>query len=391
VARSSVSALEETPLAKIRVDQVGSLLRPQELKDVYAWHGSGRASDEELRQAQDEAIRQVIARQEVHGLPVLTDGEYRRLNFQDSFAESVTGFLPGKQTLQFHEQRATGGKPLTRWDPDNPSQGEPALGYWRPLVERVRLARNLPLEEFRFSQPLTSSPIKITLLSPDRLCEEFDRQNTAGVYGDVDEFLADVISVERQIVTELAQAGCRYVQIDAPSYTSYVDPRSLERMRSRGQEPLRRMERSINADNAVIAGFPGVTFGIHLCRGNQRSMWHREGGYDAIAERLFNGLKHQRLLLEYDSERAGGFEPLRLVPGDKVVVLGLVSSKIARVENPGELRRRIEEASRYLSLDRLALSPQCGFASNILGNLLGEKDQWRKFDVIREVASEIWK
>lgn len=377
--------------AKIRIDQVGSLLRPQKLKEVYARHGLGQASDDELRQAQDEAIRQVIAKQEAHGLPVLTDGEFRRLNFQDSFAESVAGFLPRKQTLQFHEQRATGGKPMTRWDPDNPGQGEPALGYWRPLVERIRLTRNLPLEEFRFSQPLTSSPIKITLLSPDRLCEEFDRQNTAGVYRDVEEFLTDVISVERRIISELARSGCRYIQIDAPSYTSYVDPRSLERMRARGDDPLRRMERSISADNSVIAGFPGVTFGIHLCRGNQRSMWHREGSYDAIAERLFNGLKHQRLLLEYDSDRAGGFEPLRLVPGDKVVVLGLVSSKIARVEKPDELKRRIEEASRYLALDQLALSPQCGFASNILGNLLGEDDQWGKFDVIREVASEIWK
>lgn len=377
-------------LAKIRVDQVGSLLRPQNLRDVYGRHGLRQASDDELRQAQDEAIRDVIAKQEAHGLPVLTDGEFRRLNFQDSFAESVTGFLPRTQTLQFHEQRARGGKSLTRWDPDNPSQGEPALGYWRPLVERIRLARNLPLEEFRFSQSLTSMPVKITLLSPDRLCEEFDRQNTAGVYRDVGEFLADVIAVERRIVGELAEAGCRYIQIDAPSYTAYVDPRSLERMHARKEDPLARMERSMAADNAIIAGFPGLVFGIHLCRGNQRSMWHREGAYDAIAERLFNGLKHQRLLLEYDTERAGGFEPLRFVPKDKVAVLGLVSSKMARVETPAELQRRLDEASRHIPLDQVALSPQCGFASNILGNLLSEEDQWRKLDVIREVASRVW-
>lgn len=382
---------QKTALATVRIDQVGSLLRPQKLKDVYARHGLGQASDEELYLAQGEAVREVIAKQAAHRLPVLTDGEFRRLNFQDSFAESVTGFVPRKQTLQFHEQRAAGGTPLTRWDPDNPSRGEPSLGYWRPLVERIRLARNLPLEEFRFSQSLTSLPVKITLLSPDRLCEEFDRQNTASVYASIEEFLKDVVAVERQVAAELVQAGCRYIQIDAPSYTAYVDPHSLARMRANGENPVARMERSIEADNAVIAGFQDVTFGIHLCRGNQRSMWHREGSYDAIAERLFNGLQHHRLLLEYDTERAGGLEPLRFVPKDKVAVLGLVSSKIARVETADELKRRIGEASRHISLDRLALSPQCGFASNILGNLLGEEDQWRKFDVIREVASEVWK
>lgn len=380
----------ETNLARLRVDQVGSLLRPQKLKDVYGRHGLGQAGDDELRRAQDEAVREVVAKQEAHGLPVLTDGEFRRLNFQDSFAESVTGFLPRKQTLQFHEERARGGRPLTRWDPDNPSQGELALGYWRPLVERIRLVRNLPREEFRFSRSLTSTAVKITLLSPDRLCEEFDRQNTAGVYVDVEEFLADVIAAERQIVSELVEAGCRYIQIDAPSYTAYVDSRSLDRMRARGEDPMARMARSINADNAVVAGFPEVTFGIHLCRGNQRSMWHREGAYDAIAEKLFGGLKHQRLLLEYDTKRAGGFEPLRFVPKDKVAVLGLVSSKVARVETPEELQRRLDEASRCISLDQVALSPQCGFASNILGNLLTEEDQWRKFDVIQEVASKVW-
>lgn len=391
MARPSSSSYQEATMAKIRVDQVGSLLRPQKLKEVYARHGLGQASEEELREAQNEAVREVIAKQVTHRLPVLTDGEFRRLNFQDSFAESVTGFVPRKQTLQFHEQRATGGTPLTRWDPDNPSRGEPALGYWRPLVERMRLARNLPLEEFRFSQSLSSSPVKITLLSPDRLCEEFDRQNTASVYGNVDEFLEDVVAVERQIVAELVQAGCRYIQIDAPSYTAYVDPRSLERMRAQKQDPMARMERSIEADNAVIAGFQGVTFAIHLCRGNQRSMWHREGSYDAIAERLFNRLQHHRLLLEYDTERAGGFEPLRFVPKDKMVVLGLVSSKMARVETADELKRRIGEAGRHISVEQIALSPQCGFASNILGNLVSEEEQWRKFDVIREVASEVWK
>ncbi|TMA12792.1 MAG: methionine synthase [Deltaproteobacteria bacterium] len=376
-------------LSKIRVDQVGSLLRPQKLKEAYARHGRGQVSDAELRQVQDEAVRDLVAKQERRNLPVLTDGEFRRLNFQDSFAESVTGFLPVNRTIEFHERRAAGGKPFTRWNRDNPDD-DPSLFYWRPITERLRLARNLPLEEYRFAQALTSRPVKITLICPDRICEQFDRRNAASVYKDIDDFLADVVRIERGIVAGLIETGCRYIQIDAPSYTSYVDPPSLARMRRGSEDPMAIMERSMKADNAVIAGFEGVTFGIHLCRGNQRSMWHREGSYDAIAERLFNTLSHHRLLLEYDTERAGGFEPLRFVPKDKVAVLGLVSSKVSRVETADELKRRIEEAGRYLPVEQLALSPQCGFASNILGNLLSEDDQWRKFDVIQEVAAQVW-
>jgi len=188
----------------------------------------------------------------------------------------------------------------------------------------------------------------------------------------------------------LADAGCLYIQIDAPSYTSYVDAQSLEQMRAAGMDPVAKMERSMMADNAIIGGVNGVTFGIHLCRGNVRSMWHREGSYDAIAERLFNALKHERFLLEYDTERAGGFEPLRFVPKNKTAVLGLVSTKVPALESPDELKRKIDEASRYLPLEQLALSPQCGFSSNIVGNLLSEDDQWRKFDLIRQVAADVW-
>jgi 5-methyltetrahydropteroyltriglutamate--homocysteine methyltransferase len=202
--------------------------------------------------------------------------------------------------------------------------------------------------------------------------------------------LADVIGIERRMVSELAAAGCPYVQIDAPSYTAYVDPRSLEKMRAAGQDPIVRIERSMKADNAIIAGVTGVTFGVHLCRGNVRSMWHREGAYDAIAERLFNGLEHQRFLLEYDTERAGGFEPLRFVPKHKMVVLGLVSTKVPKLETADALERRIEEATRFISLDQLALSPQCGFSSNIVGNLITEDDQWRKLDLIQKVAANVW-
>jgi 5-methyltetrahydropteroyltriglutamate--homocysteine methyltransferase len=200
----------------------------------------------------------------------------------------------------------------------------------------------------------------------------------------------DVVAVQRQIVRELVDAGCRYVQIDAPGYTAYVDPPSLKQMRDRGEDPDANLARSIAADNAVIADIPDVVFGIHLCRGNQAGMWHREGHYDAIAERLFTTLRHQRLLLEYDTERAGGFAPLRFVPPGTIVVLGLVSTKTAQLETEDDLKRRIEEASRYLPLEQLAISPQCGFASDIVGNPLGEDDQWRKLDVVQKVAQHVW-
>jgi len=199
-----------------------------------------------------------------------------------------------------------------------------------------------------------------------------------------------VIAIERDIVKQLAEAGCPYIQHDAPSYTAYVDAKSLERMRGMGIDPMRQMIHSIDADNAVIDGIRGVTFGIHLCRGNVRSMWHREGGYDAIAEKLFNSLHHDRFLLEYDTERAGSFEPLRFVPKDKVIVLGLVSSKVPELESADALKRRIDEASRYVPLEQLALSPQCGFSSNIVGNLITEDDQWRKLELIQQVAADVW-
>jgi 5-methyltetrahydropteroyltriglutamate--homocysteine methyltransferase len=378
-----------TLVKESHVEQVGSLLRPQALKDAYSLHGKGELSDEELARIQDASVKALIAKQEAHGLSIFTDGEYRRLNFQDSFVESVSGFIPKVQTIQFQESRTIGGAALQRWVPDS-GKTDPALQYWRPISSRLRLALNIPLREWRSASVLTHRPVKVTLIATDRICENFHRQNNAGVYTDVEEYRADVIAVEREIVQQLAAAGCPYIQHDAPSYTAYVDAKSLDRMRDLGIDPVQQMTRSMAADNAVIDGIDGVTFGIHLCRGNVRSMWHREGGYDAIAEPLFNGLRHHRLLLEYDTERAGTFAPLRFVPKDKTVVLGLVSTKVPELESVDELKRRIEEASRYIPLDRLALSPQCGFSSNIVGNLIPEDDQWRKLELVQRVALDIW-
>ena len=378
-------------LAKIRNDVVGSLLRPAQLKQARQRFDEGQLGREELRQVEDREIRNAVRLQEELGLAVVTDGEYRRLNFQDSFGESVSGYDAGKASLKFYEQRVEGSNPLQRWE--IPIRGEAkgtAVSQRRPVVERLRLVRNTPLEEYRFVSRATEKPAKVTLIGPDRISQRFDWQNSTTVYPNMDDFMADVVKIQREIIRGLVEAGCRYVQIDAPGYTAYVDPPSLQAMRDRGEDPKENFSRSLKADNQVLEGFDNVTFGIHLCRGNQRSMWHREGGYDDIAERLLNELKHDRFLFEYDTPRAGGFEPLRFLPKGKVVVLGLVSTKVPQLEKIDDLKGRIDAASQYAPLEQLAISPQCGFSSDVVGNLISEDDQKRKLEIVVETARQVW-
>jgi 5-methyltetrahydropteroyltriglutamate--homocysteine methyltransferase len=378
-------------LAQIRNDVVGSLLRPGALKEARIRYDEGKASLAQLRRLEDESIREAVALQERIGLAVVTDGEYRRLNFQDSFGESVTGYDAGTPTLRFYEKRVEGGSPLRRWE--IPDTGEPkatAVSQRRPVRDRIKLARNVPLEEFQYLRSVAQRPAKVALIGPDRIAQRFDWQNSQGVYSGLDEFVNDVVQVEREIIRGLVHAGCRYVQIDAPGYTAYVDPPSLEAMRARGEDPQENFSRSLAADNQMLAGFDDVTFGIHLCRGNQRSMWHREGTYDDIAERLLNELKYDRFLFEYDTPRAGGFAPLRFFPKGKVIVLGLVSTKVPQLETVDDLKRRIDEAAKYAPLEQMAISPQCGFSSDVVGNLISLDDQKRKLEVVVETARQVW-
>jgi 5-methyltetrahydropteroyltriglutamate--homocysteine methyltransferase len=377
-------------LTKIRTDVVGSLLRPAQVKDARVRFDDGKMSAEELRAVEDEAVRAAVRLQEGAGLDVVTDGEQRRLNFQDSFGASVEGYDASRSTLKAYERRVEGSAPLQRWDIPKIQQAGTAVSHRRPARERIRLAHNIPLEEYRFVSAVAKKPAKVSLIGPDRISQRFDYQASTAVYRDMDDFLADVVAIERAIVTSLIDAGCRYVHIDAPGFTAYVDAPSVAQMRARGEDPMVNFARSLKAEAAVVADFPGVTFGIHLCRGNQRSMWHREGSYDAIAERLFCELPHHRFLLEYDSPRAGSFEALRFVPNGKLVVLGLISTKVPSLEKVDDLRRRIDEAAKYLPLDQLAISPQCGFASDVVGNLLGPDDQKRKLELVVETARQVW-
>ncbi len=379
-----------TELDRIRTDVVGSLLRPAAWKEARQRLERGLMSQDEFSRVEDACLRGQLALQEAVGLDVVSDGEISRLNFQDSFGLAVSGYETAAESVATHERRAAGGKPLARWDiPDLAGPGTPVV-HRRPIAKRLELVRNIPLQEFRRAAPLAKKPVKVSLVGPDRIMQRFDHAASKTVYPTVEAFLDDVVAIQRAMIGQLVSAGCRYVHIDEPGYTAYVDAPSLAAMRARGEDPEENLARSLRANARLVEGFPGVTFGIHLCRGNQRSMWHREGSYDAIAERLFNELPYQRFLLEYDSPRAGGFAPLRFVPKDQVVVLGLVSTKVPELEPLEALKRRVDEASRHVPLERLAVSPQCGFGSDVVGNLISEDDQRRKLERVVELARSLW-
>jgi 5-methyltetrahydropteroyltriglutamate--homocysteine methyltransferase len=380
-----------TSLDRIRTDVVGSLLRPAQWKAARLAFETGKLSAQEFARMELACVRRHLDLQERIGLDVVTDGEVSRLNFQDSFGLAISGYATGGETVRTHEQRAAGGTPLARWDiPDLAAPGTPVV-HRRPVVKKLELVRNPPLDEYRRVAPLAKKPVKVSLIGPDRVMQRFDHAGSKAVYATVDAFVDDVVALQRRMIQELVDAGCRYVHIDEPGYTAYVDEPSMEAMRQRGEDPMQNFSRSLRANAELVRGFPGVTFGIHLCRGNQRSMWHREGTYDAIAERLFNELPHQRFLLEYDSPRAGSFAPLRFVPKDKVVVLGLVSTKVPELEPVEALVSRIEEAAKVVPLERLAISPQCGFGSDVVGNLVSEDDQKRKLERVVEAARIMWR
>ena len=377
-------------LASIRTDVVGSLRRPEYLKDARQKLDEGKLPADEFQRLEDKAVSEAIALQESVGLDVITDGEMRRLNFQESFGAAVEGFDAGASKLHTYERRVEGAAPLQRWEiPDMGGHGT-AVSHRRPVVSKIKLVKNIPLEEYKAAAKVAKKPVKVTLIGPDRISQRFDYEKSAAIYKGMDEFVADVVSIERAIVKGLSDAGCKYVQIDAPGFTAYVDEPSMEQMRKRGEDPMENFGRSLKAEAAVIKDFPNVTFGIHLCRGNQRSMWHREGTYDAIAERLFNELPHQRFLLEYDTPRAGSFAPLRFVPKGKMIVLGLITTKVPQLEQVDELKKRIDQASKYISVDQLAISPQCGFASDVVGNLISADDQKRKLETMVETARQVW-
>jgi 5-methyltetrahydropteroyltriglutamate--homocysteine methyltransferase len=359
-----------------RADQVGSFLRPAELQEARR----GGADADALRAIEDRHVLRVLARQKELGFDVFTDGELRRRNFMSDFTDAVEGFDLGDAVTRSWQAGQAAGAPVSS-----------VTGI---VTSRLRAHRRLTGHELGFLRQHSPGPIKMTLPSATQFpAIAFKRGVTDRVYRDHRELLWAIVDIMKAELAALSSEGVAYIQIDAPRYSYFVDPKWRDWINAEMQiEPAALLEESIRADNACLAAArrPGVTLAMHLCRGNNRSHWYAEGGYDAIADALFGTLAVDRFLLEYDDERSGTFEPLRLVPRGKQVVLGLVSSKLPRLEDADELARRVEEASRYVPLEDLALSPQCGFASTMEGNLLTEQEQWAKLGLVAETARRIW-
>ena len=363
-----------------RADHVGSLLRPESVHEARRAHQEGRLGADELRAVEDAAILDAIERQRAACVSVYTDGEFRRTGFQNDLIEAVDGFVMPERPAVVRVWQGPGGVPTEQ-------------GTRQVVGAKLRQVRGLTENQRAFLQEHAPGPVKMTLPSPSQFpAISFQPGVSDRFYPTRSDLLWEIAGFIKAEIAALLDAGIDYIQIDAPRYSYYVDPRWREHLRGLGEDPDAMFEEAVSADNFCLEGAqrPGATIAMHICRGNNQSKWYAEGGYEAIAERLFGSLAVDRFLLEYDTERAGTFEPLRFMPDDKMVVLGLVSSKESAVETRDYLLERIEEASGYVPLDRLALSPQCGFASTAAGNLLTEDDQWRKLELVAEVAGEVW-
>jgi len=356
-----------------RSDVVGSLLRPQYLKDARKQHDAGALDDAAFKKIEDRAVDEAVALQTRAGLDVLSDGEMRRYSFYGHLIEAVDGYDKlGGWAIPFRNE--AGDKLLLQ----------------RPVVlSKLRRKRPLCAEEFTYLRARTDRPAKVTMISAQQAAAYYDPEKSCGAYPSIDAYLADIVDIMKDEVVELIRLGCRYIQIDAPQYAALLDPEIRAGYQKRGSDPDRLIDLAVEMDNAVIGKHAGVVFGLHLCRGNNQSRFYASGDYGPIA-RIFRQTRFDRFLLEFDDERSGGFEPLAAVPDDRTVVLGLVSSKHPRLENKPDLKRRIEAASKFVARDRLAVSPQCGFASTLEGNAVSQEDQEAKLRLVAELAREAW-
>lgn len=358
-----------------RADHIGSFLRSPDLLEART-----NASRDELRALEDQQIRRILAIQEELGFELATDGEFRRRNFMSDFTDAVEGFDLGDAVGR-------------TWNAGQ-AEAAPVSSVTGIVTQKLRQVRPLTGLELPFLKAHSPLPIKMTLPSPTQFpAIAFKRGVTDRVYPDHSALLWDVVEIMKSDLSQLSSQGVAYIQIDAPRYSYYLDPKWRSWIRTELQtEPDAALDEAISADNACLraARHDGVVLGMHLCRGNNRSHWYAEGGYDPIAEKLFGTLEVDRFLLEYDDERSGTFEPLRFIPKGKAVVLGLISSKLPRMENPELLAKRIDEASKYVPLEDLALSPQCGFASTSEGNLMTEEQQWAKLKLVVDTVRRVW-
>jgi len=369
-----------------RADHVGSFLRPPELKAAHTAFMEGKLPLEEIRQLEDRAILDVLELQRQSGIEVLSDGEFRRSGWGSDFRESVDGYVPGVVPVQLRQHRISDGSVV---NDGPPAQGGQVIG------EKLRRRRRLTEHESSFlKQHAGGQPYKMTMPAPSYVVARgYAPGITDRAYENRAAVLRDASAIIRQEIEALIAEGVPYIQLDNPHYTDYISEDMVQQMRAAGIDPEQALREDIEADNATIAGLGGdnVTVAMHLCRGNgQLGNWHVAGGYDAIDEQVFGNLIVARWLLEYDSERAGGFEPLHYMPKGKQVVLGLVTTKSGTLESQAQLRQRIEEAAKYVDLDNLSLSPQCGFSSTLVGNPLTPDEQRRKLDLVVSTAREVW-
>jgi methionine synthase II (cobalamin-independent) len=367
------------PGPPFRADHVGSLLRPQNVKASRAQWERGEISAAELRSQEDRAVRDLVQMQEEVGLQAATDGEVRRSAWQMDFIYQIGGIAKSEDELRIRFHNQSGDIEFT-----------PAA---LRVTEKISLDHTIFADDFRaVQQAVTTATPKLTIPSPSMVHYRGGRAAIdEAVYPDLDEFWADLADAYRQEVHELAAAGCTYLQFDDTSLAYLNDPRQREHVASIGGDPDRQHETYIANLNRALADRPsGMVVTTHLCRGNHASSWVAEGGYDFVAEALFTELQVDGYFLEYDDERSGGFEPLRFVPKGKAVVLGLVTSKHGALESRDELKRRIDEASQFVDIDQLCLSPQCGFSSTLVGNDLTYEQQRAKLRLVVEVAEEVW-
>jgi 5-methyltetrahydropteroyltriglutamate--homocysteine methyltransferase len=362
-------------------DVVGSLVRPVALRKARNDRKTGRLSHAQFKSIEDGAVDEAVSLQEAAGLDIVTDGEMRRLSFQSQMLEAVDGFgawdIDAFLWGHWHGHGTMGERRRDR--PVN-------LG----VVSRLVRKRHLVAEEFAYLRGRTCRIAKVTLPSPSLFVNFWSPERSKSAYASLEHFLADVVAILRDEVAELVRLGATYIQIDAPHYALLLAPETRAFYESQGWTFDQWLSRGIELDNAVMAGFADVTFAIHLCRGNQEGRWLVEGDYEPIAQPIFQRTGATRLLLEYDDDRSGSFAPLRHVPDDKIVVLGLISTKRLQMEAPEDLVRRITQANCFVPLERLALSPQCGFASSIVGNGLSIDDERRKLERVCETARRIW-
>jgi 5-methyltetrahydropteroyltriglutamate--homocysteine methyltransferase len=357
-----------------RADHVGSLLRPPQLREARAKRERGEIGAEELKSLEDRAIREVIAKQESVGLRGVTDGEFRREFWHIDFLAGLDGVesFAGEHGIRF--------------------QGGETKPIGLRVTGKVGFSNHPMLEHFRFVKAQTRATPKMTIPSPSVLHFRGGRKAVPeSIYPTMDEFFRDLGIAYRKAVRAFADIGCRYLQLDETNLAYLCDPEQRKMLEERGDDPEKLPRIYADMINTAISDRPSdMTITMHLCRGNFKSLWIAQGGYEPVAEILFNEIKVNGYFMEYDTERAGGFEPLRFVPKGKTVVLGLVTSKTGTLESRDDLKRRLNDAARYLDLDQLCLSPQCGFASTEEGNVLSESDQWAKLATIVDTANEVW-